>query len=255
MKLSNILHIEILKLNSRRNYFLISIFILINFLLIAALFTLSLTLSSDHLNDTKIGEIQGLQNFYNHFISTISFLPNIFIALIIMVNVGNEFNNGILRKNIIDGYSKHEYFLSKMCFIFYIAFIIFIIYHLTFLLFGKLLRAYSFTELFSVISIAGMIKLCIIFFSYSSIALLIVTLLKGMGSSIISLLSYIFIEKLLVFFDNSMINIGYSDYLPLNVLNKVTYLYQLSTLTIIQILIYLFIIILSSYVILLKKDI
>ncbi len=70
-------------------------------------------------------------------VRSIVFLINpieLFVAIFLILNVGQEFKNGTLRKNIIDGYTRHEFYIGKIILLLLAATFSFLFYLLSFIL-------------------------------------------------------------------------------------------------------------------------
>lgn len=106
-----LLHIEFIKLwNSRASRFLIiSYFVLLCFIALIAAVKFDIGPIKFHLAE------QGIFNFPYiwHFNTFIAAIFKLFLAIVIVSMMANEYSNKTIKQNLIDGLSKKEFVLSK----------------------------------------------------------------------------------------------------------------------------------------------
>ena len=106
-----LLHIEFIKLwNSRASRFLIiSYFVLLCFIALIAAIKFDIGPINFHLAE------QGIFNFPYiwHFNTFIAAVFKLFLAIVIVSMMANEYSNKTIKQNLIDGLSKKEFVLSK----------------------------------------------------------------------------------------------------------------------------------------------
>ncbi len=106
-----LLQIEFIKLwNSRSSKFLIiSYFVLLTFITLIAAIKFDIGPIKFHLAE------QGIFNFPYiwHFNSYIAAIFKLFLAIVILSMMANEYSNKTLKQNLIDGLSKKEFIASK----------------------------------------------------------------------------------------------------------------------------------------------
>jgi ABC-2 type transport system permease protein len=134
-----LLDIELHKLRYNRSakVLIFTYFLLITF--IALIASVEFDLGAIHF---KLAE-QGIFNFPYiwHFNSYIAALLKIFLAIVIVSMMSNEYRNRTIKQNLIDGLSKKEFILSK----FYTV-LLFSLASTLFLLIVSLILGYSFSD-------------------------------------------------------------------------------------------------------------
>jgi len=111
--MNRLLKIEWLKIIHYRTAW---VFLLLYFLLLI-LMGIFIPQIRPTINETEIDFVQyGAYNFpvVWHNITYFAAIGKIFLAVIIVTNVTNEYSNGTLKQNLIDGLSKKEFLLSKL---------------------------------------------------------------------------------------------------------------------------------------------
>lgn len=134
-----LLDIELHKLKYSRSAKILTItyFILITF--IALIASIEFDLGQIHF---RLAD-QGIFNFpfIWHFNSYIAALLKLFLAIVIVSMMSNEYSNRTLKQNLIDGLSKKEFVLSK-----FITVVLFSIISTFFLFLVSLILGYSFSD-------------------------------------------------------------------------------------------------------------
>lgn len=133
-----LLDIELHKLKYSRSAKILTItyFILITFIALFASIEFDLGQIHFRLAD------QGIFNFpfIWHFNSYIAALLKLFLAIVIVSMMSNEYSNRTLKQNLIDGLSKREFVLSK-----FLTVVLFLLFQL-FLFMVSLILGYSFSD-------------------------------------------------------------------------------------------------------------
>ncbi len=134
-----LLNIELHKLRYSRSakVLIITYFILITFIALIAAIEFPIGPMNFRLAD------QGIFNFpfIWHFNSYIAANLKLFLAIIIVSMMSNEYSNRTLKQNLIDGLSKKEFVLSK-----FLTVVLFALFSTIFLLIVSLILGYSFSD-------------------------------------------------------------------------------------------------------------
>ncbi len=134
-----LLNIELHKLKYSRSAKILTItyFVLITF--IALIASIEFDLGNIHF---RLAD-QGIFNFpfIWHFNSYIAATLKLFLAIVIVSMMSNEYSNRTLKQNLIDGLSKKEFVLSK-----FITVVLFSVISTLFLFVVSLLLGYSFSD-------------------------------------------------------------------------------------------------------------
>ncbi len=140
---------------------------------------------------------QGIFNFPYiwHFTTFIAALFKLFLLLVIVSMISNEYSNKTLKQNLIDGLSKKEFILSKFYTVVLFAFISTIFVFVTSLILGLIYSDYNeFSIIFSDLEylLAFFIKL-VGFFSFG---LFLGMLIKRSAFAVAAMLIWFFIETI-----------------------------------------------------------
>lgn len=134
-----LLNIELHKLKYSRSakVLIITYFILITFIALIAAIEFNIGQINFRLAD------QGIFNFpfIWHFNSYIAANLKLFLAIIIVSMMSNEYSNRTLKQNLIDGLSKKEFVLSK-----FLTVVVFALFSTLFLLIVSLILGFSFSD-------------------------------------------------------------------------------------------------------------
>lgn len=140
----------------------------------------------------------------------------IFLALLVLVFISNEFSFLTIRSNILSGMSRTQFMLGKLSVIFLLSLIATLA-----LLASGLYLGFRFSANTSTAAILSRIHWLFFYFietfTYLTFALLIGILIRKTGFAIITLLSYIFIEPIIQYF----VPDKYDKLLPLNAMNGI----------------------------------
>src|SRR5690606_19100501 len=134
-----LLNIELHKLRYSRSakVLIITYFVLITFIALIAAIEFNIGQVNFRLAD------QGIFNFpfIWHFNSYIAANLKLFLAIVIVSMMSNEYTNRTLKQNLIDGLSKKEFVLSK-----FLTVVVFAFFSTIFLLIVSLILGYSFSD-------------------------------------------------------------------------------------------------------------
>ena len=148
------------------------------------------------------------------------------LAVIIIVDISNEFSFKTMRQNMIDGLDKRDFVVSKFWLIFLLSIAFTIVLGIYILVMGLI-----FTEAEVGVDIWQGAEYLLAFFiqclGYLSFALLITVLVKKAGLSLIIVFAYSFIENIIALRYKGEFRFGadeevtlWTDFLPLQLLNN-----------------------------------
>lgn len=164
--------------------------------------------------------IKGLYQFPNiwQFFPWVASWFNLFLAIVIIVIVGNEFSFRTFRQNVIDGLSRNDLIRGKLILIFTIAAYTFIMVLLAVLIFGLInTKDLSFSVIFE------NSYLLLVYFvqaiGYMTLGLLISIILRNNGLSIIIFILYFFpIEPII----RVMFKVEARKFFPIKIISNLT---------------------------------
>ena len=137
--MKRLLSIEFQKIwkNKASKVLLIAYFVLLSFIALIASIKFSIGTFEIRIAD------QGIFNFPYiwHFNSYIAALFKIFLAIVIVSMMANEYTYGTLKQNLIDGLSKKEFIISK-----FIVVVTFALASTVFIFIMSLILGYSFSS-------------------------------------------------------------------------------------------------------------
>lgn len=140
----------------------------------------------------------------------------IFLALLMLVFISNEFSYLTIRSNILAGLSRTQFLFGKLSVVFLLSLIATIALFLSGLYLGSRFSANTSTA-----AILSRIHWLIFYFietaTYLTFALLIGILIRKTGFAIITLLSYTFIELIIQYYTPDQ----FDKFLPLNAMNGI----------------------------------
>jgi ABC-type transport system involved in multi-copper enzyme maturation permease subunit len=140
----------------------------------------------------------------------------IILAIIVVIFISNEFTLLTIRTNILNGMSRTEFLIAKLEFVFLLALLSTFIVFLSGLYLG--LNNSPVTNLSAILGKIQFLPAYFLeVFTYLIFALLIGTLVKKTGFSVILLLLYIIIEPII----QNYLPDSFHKYLPLNAMNGV----------------------------------
>jgi len=245
MTWKKIISIESLKLLRIGNYVLLSLLLLLYIGQSAMIFYLY-TVDEVDFSMADLG---------NELNSMGTYFIGLFIAFFVMLNVGKEFSEGTLRKNVIDGYSRDHFFIGKLLMLLIVAIVAFVLGKIILLLGGLAVGNVQdtislFTPPFIInpfveILYSGMFALCLVFLTRNTTISIIVYIVWGTIESLIISLHQLF----------EWLNIGLEKFMPLRSIDM-----ALSTTetigfqSIIVTTFYIIVMLLLPYYIFLKRD-
>lgn len=246
MSFIKIIRIESVKLLRPANFVLLGL-MLLTYTAIASIYFLMYKIESPNA-DIKTGLFKGL-------ILMESGLVGLFIAIFIIMNIGKEYSDGTLRKNIIDGYTREQFFTGKLWMLLICIFLVFIFGKLVILTAGLLVSHFEDALLFltpSVIINSFMQLLSIGFFSF-----FLIFLTRNLTISILVYFLWSTLEAIAQKACELFFNIpDVQSYLPLGSMTSALSEYQIvHTSNIVIASLYIFLMLFTSYYLLLKRDI
>ena len=173
--------------------------------------------------------IKGLYQFPNiwKFFPWVASWFNLFLAIVIIILVGNEFSFKTFRQNVIDGLSRNDLIKGKLILIFTIAVYTFIMVLLAILIFGIIN-----TKNFSLDIIFENSYLLLVYFvqaiGYMTLGLMISIVFRNNSLSIIMFILYYFpIEPIL----RAMFNTEARKFFPVKIISNLTPTPEFLTMT------------------------
>lgn len=173
--------------------------------------------------------IKGLYQFPNiwQFFPWVASWFNLFLAIVIIILVGNEFSFRTFRQNVIDGLSRNDLIKGKLILIFTIAVYTFIMVLLAVLIFGLInTKDFSFSVIFE------NSYLLLVYFvqaiGYMTLGLLISIIFRNNALSIIMFILYFFpIEPII----RVMFNVEARKFFPIKIISNLTPTPEFLTMT------------------------
>ena len=170
-------------------------------------------------------QVKLLKNFIYNFpdvwqnlawIASLRFFIKIFLGFIIIILITNEFSNGTVRSNIINGMSRLDFLSSKVSFIFLFSLLATLFIFISGLILGLI---FSSTATFSAITrklyyLGGYF---VETFTYLSFALFLSMLIRKTGFAIAVLFVYPIIEIIV----QQKVNEQVAKFLPINAMNRI----------------------------------
>ncbi|MCG8411142.1 MAG: ABC transporter permease subunit [Bacteroidales bacterium] len=163
--------------------------------------------------------IKGLFQFPNiwKFFPWVASWFNIFLTIVLISLVGNEFSFKTFRQNVIDGLSRNDLMKGKLLLILSIAIYTFLMVFIAVLIFGII-----FTKDFSVDIMFDNFYLLLIYFiqaiGYMTLGLLFAIVFRNTALSIILFLIYFPVESIIRLF----FKVNYRNYFPLKIISNLT---------------------------------
>ena len=173
--------------------------------------------------------VKGLYQFPNiwEFFPWVASWFNLFLAIVIIILVGNEFAFKTFRQNVIDGLSRNDLIKGKLILIFSIAIYTFLMVLLAIVIFGLI-----FTKNFSFNLIFENSHLILIYFvqaiGYMTLGMLISIIFRNNALSIIMFILYYFpIEPII----RVMFNKEARKFFPVKIISNLTPMPEFLTMT------------------------
>jgi ABC-type phosphate/phosphonate transport system permease subunit len=163
--------------------------------------------------------VKGLYQFPNiwEYFPWVASWFNIFLAIVLISLVGNEFSFKTFRQNVIDGLSRNDLIKGKLILIFTIAIYTFLMVLIAILIFGII-----FTKDYSLNLIFENSYLILIYFvqaiGYMTLGLLFAIIFRNNALAIILFLVYFPVESILRLFFKA----EYRPYFPLKIISNLT---------------------------------
>lgn len=178
----------------------------------------------DQLNDKNMGPI--LQLLPNPFTfpdawQTVAFISSLFVflpSIVVIMFITNEYTYKTNRQNIIDGWSRNQFLLSKMIDVIIISLLVTVLYILTAFVIGTINSGDSTTNSWEGTKYIGLFFLQL--FSQLSLAMLIALLVRKAFIALGLFLFYYFpLEPILVQIAKKKAN-GIGEYFPLEISDR-----------------------------------
>jgi ABC-type phosphate/phosphonate transport system permease subunit len=163
--------------------------------------------------------VKGLYQFPNiwEYFPWVASWFNIFLAIVLISLVGNEFSFKTFRQNVIDGLSRNDLIKGKLLLIFTVAIYTFLMVLIAILIFGVI-----FTKEYSLNLIFENSYLILIYFiqaiGYMTLGLLFAIIFRNNALAIILFLVYFPVESILRLFFKA----EYRPYFPLKIISNLT---------------------------------
>jgi ABC-type transport system involved in multi-copper enzyme maturation permease subunit len=137
--MKRLLSIELQKiwLNKASRFLTVSYFVLLSF--IALIASIKFDLGPFHIDPAEMGIFNF--PFIWHFNTYVAAILKLFLAIVIVSMMANEYSYGTLKQNLIDGMSKKEFVLSK-----FFVVILFALFSTIFVIVMTLILGYSFSS-------------------------------------------------------------------------------------------------------------
>jgi ABC-type transport system involved in multi-copper enzyme maturation permease subunit len=152
---------------------------------------------------------------------------NLFLAIVVILLVGNEFSNRTFRQNVIDGLSRNDLIKGKLILIFSIAVYTFVIVFLAIMIFGLIN-----SDDYSMNAIFGNSYLLFIYFiqaiGYMCLGLLIAVIFRNNALSIIMFILYFFPIEPIV---RLIVEAPERRYFPIKIISNLTPMPEFLTMT------------------------
>lgn len=150
------------------------------------------------------------------FVAGMRWFIKIFLALLVLVFISNEFSYLTIRSNVLHGLSRTQFMLGKLSVVFLLSLISTIALFISGLYLG-----FRFSAASSLAAIMGRMHWLIFYFieiyTYLTFALLIGILIRKTGFAIITMVSYNFIELIIQYYTPDQ----FDKFLPLNAMNGI----------------------------------
>lgn len=246
MSFKKIIQIEFIKLQRPANFVLLGLMLLI-YISISAIYFYNFQTEQSG-SDIKNVLLKNLIQMESGFIS-------FFIVIFIIMNVGKEYSDNTLRKNIIDGYAREQFFTGKLLVLLICVSLVLLLGKITMLTGGLAIGHYEETLQFLTPSV--LINSFMKLLSTGIFALFLIFLTRNITISIIFYFLWSSVESIAGFVLAKVFNIeNIQSYLPISSMNSVLTENQIiHTPTIIIATLYLFVMLFTSYYLLLKRDI
>ncbi|MEZ4775420.1 MAG: ABC transporter permease subunit [Bacteroidia bacterium] len=202
---SRLLQIEFRKsLKSRTFWILVGLFCV--FLLLAVMAFQSI--KPTEINGQSTEDIEfGFYSFPMvwHTVGYLAGYMGLFLAILVIINITNEYNFRTLRQHIIDGLGRGEFLISKLLLVLILTGVATVWVFATSLLFGYLNTDAGESSVFQSVGWIGIVGLQIL--GYLSLAGLIALIFRNAGLSIVLFIAYnLLIERIVWAFSPDMID-------------------------------------------------
>ncbi len=250
MTIAQLLELEYLKHMNKRTYTLLIVFLLVNAIALVLIYSIhSLPLTA------QVTEADQVAQIYSLYFKQAHFLPAIFVVLLVINNAGFDMAQGTLRRHIIDGCSRYDYYLAKLYSLLLTAAVVFTLGLLETILIGALRQGYSLSALLGSLQATVLVRWFILLVAYAMIGYTIINLVRNSSTAIVVFLGSIVAENMLRWINFLSPSSSYSDYLPYRVIDQIITVNAPGLLQILTILLYLTVLLATSFGLLTQRDI
>lgn len=243
MTIKRIFSIEFIKTLRQGNYILFSLILLVY----TAIFFITLYYS--HVNQVP------MKSMIDRLFSVDESFGGLFLVIFIIMNIGKEYSDSTIAKNIIDGYTRDWFYTGKLLLLLASTLFMFIIGKI-FLLIGEISLGH-WSELLSYLTPPILINSFLGLLSKAIWGFFLVFLTKNIAISIIVFYIWSVIENIISFVGHlDSVNIPFENYLPLSSMHTALHASEIQQISSIIIAVfYLFLMLFVPYYLLLKRDI
>lgn len=185
MNIKRIISVELLKLPVMGNYIILAILLLLDFAFSFLFFYQFSASTSDAANFMDIGK---------QLLSAQTSMGALLISIFIILNVGGEYKNGTLSKNIIDGYSREDFYVGKFFIMLFCVLFAFVVGILSLLLGSLVLGQWS--DFVLLMDASFVINFFFKLFYSGLFALFLIFLFKKVAISLVLYFVWSIIEKI-----------------------------------------------------------
>jgi ABC-type transport system involved in multi-copper enzyme maturation permease subunit len=250
MTIAQLLELEYLKHMNKRTYALLIVFLLVNAIALVLMYSIhALPIAAQASEAAQVAQI------YSMYFQQVHFLPASFVVLLVINNAGYDLTQGTLRRHIIDGCSRHDYFLAKLYSLLMIAAVVFVLSLLEMILIGALRQGYSLLSLLGSLHLSMLIRWYLLFVAYAIIGYAIINVVRNSSTAIVIYLGSIVAEKMLGWIIMLSSSSSASNYLPYQVIDQIMGVSAPGILQILGIVLYLALLLAASFGALTQRDI
>lgn len=254
MNLKTLFAIERIKLARPGNYILLGLMIVLN-LAIAILYFYDFSSSENKANlFSDLGQ---------EIIAAQTSLSSLLISIFLILNISKEYQDGTLRKNLIDGLNRNDFYIGKITILTTCCLTAFII-GIVSLLIGSLVFNHL-NDFISILSTSFLINFFVKLFYAGIFAVFLIFITKKLSTSLVLYFLWSMIEGIIIGFQSVFVNfdeegeapsILWNEYLPKSSFNEVLKLSDLvEPKAVIISSIYILIFTFLPYFLFLKSDI
>jgi ABC-2 type transport system permease protein len=242
MSIGRIIRIETLKLNRPANFVLLGLMLLVYLGIVFMQFA-----------NVKINEGDVTAALFEGILKLEGSIIGLFLAIFVMMNIGKEYSDGTLRKNIIDGYTRDQFFIGKLMILLVVCILSFILGKAVLLIGGYFIG--HFDESVKFLTLPVLINSFMQIFSTGIWALFLIFLTRNTTISIVIYFVWTIVESIIVLIAKFK-GFELQQYLPLgSIENALARDEHIHIYTPIIAATYFFLMLFIPYMLLLKRDI